>query len=444
MKNKKLLMRLLCALLSMVMLAGMLPAMTVSAAGDSKEETKIDYTNQVYASAEARYAAMTPYYNDGVYELACDEKLGVVAYKKLSTGEILFTNPWDMTKEPSKEQSVREEMMSQIVLTYADNKDGGKTLTSYADAIMKGQYAITPIKNGVRVEYAIGEISARVLVPMRIERTSFEERIMKPLEENLSARDFNKFMAYFSLKKQGGSGIAAAYPITEKKGIDIYVYNDDASKIKALRELEALILEYCPDYSFAQMDEDYEFVEYEYEASSPAVFRLALEYTIDANGLSVSLPANGLRYDETIYRIEDLRILPYMGASYKGNPNRVVKEMTEDKVEVERVFDGDYTYSGYTFIPDSSGALYKLTEITTRPARVYGEDYALFSVTSSHVAPMRMPVFGQVETKTNTKTGETESRGFLAIIEEGETLASIAPNQCMSGRFPSLVPPDAL
>ncbi len=420
MKNKKLLMRLLCALLSMVMLACMLPAITVSAADDAEEETEIDYTNQVFESAEARYETMVSYYNDGAYELRCDPLLGVVAYKKLATGEILFTNPWDMTKEPSKEESVRQEMMSQILLTYSDNKGSGKTLTSYADAIMKGQYAITPIKNGVRVEYALGEISARVLVPLRIEKTSFEERIMKPLNEALSAREFNKFMAYFSLKKQGGSGIAAAYPVTEKKGIDIYVYNEDPSKVKALRELEALILEHCPDYSFAQMDEDYELVEFEYEATSPAVFRLALEYTIDANGLSVALPANGLRYDETVYRISDLKVLSYMGASYKGN--------TGVNRETGEPIDGDFTYSGYSFIPDSSGALYKLTEATARPARVYGEDYALFAVTGSHVAPMRMPVFGQVETKTNTKTGETESRGFVAIIEEGETFASIAPN----------------
>ena len=419
MKNKKLLMRLLCALLSIVMLACMIPAITVSAATESNEETVIDYTSVAYESAEARYQAMKEYYNDGVYALACDEKIGVVAYKKIATGEILFTNPWDMTKEPSKETSVREEMMAQVILTYADNQGGGKTLNSYTDAILKGQFAVTPIQNGVRVEYAIGEISARILVPLRIERTSFEEKIMKPLEENLSTRNFSKFMAYYSLKKQGGSGIAAAYPVTEEKGIDIYVYNDDVTKTKVLRELEAWILEYCPDYSFAQMDEDYEFVDFEYEAKSPAVFRMALEYTVDANGLSVSLPANGLRYDETEYRITDLKILPYMGASYKGNTGL-------DRVTGVPI-DGGVTYSGYSFIPDSSGALYELTQVISRPARVYGEDYALYSVIGSHVAPMRMPVFGQVETATYPD-GRTESRGFLAIIEEGESLASIAPN----------------
>ena len=257
MKNKKLLMRLLCALLSFVMLACMLPAITVSAADEEEEETVIDYTNVAYESAEARYEAMTEYYNDGAYALACDVNVGVVAYKKIATGEILFTNPWDMKKEPSKEDSVRHDLMAQVILTYVDNQAGGKTLNSYTDAILKGQYAITPIQNGVRVEYAIGEISARILLPLRIERSSFEEKIMKPLEENLSTRNFSRFMAYYSLKKQGGPGIAAAYPVTEEKGIDIYVFNDDVTKTKVLRELEAWILAYCPDYSFAEMDEDY-------------------------------------------------------------------------------------------------------------------------------------------------------------------------------------------
>lgn len=419
MKNKKLLMRLLCALLSIVMLACMLPAITVSAADEEEEETVIDYTNIVYESAEARYQAMTEYYNDGTYALACDENVGVVAYKKIATGEILFTNPWDMKKETSKEESVRHDLMAQVILTYVDNQAGGKTLNSYTDAILKGQYAITPIQNGVRVEYAIGEISARILVPLRIERSSFEERIMKPLEENLSSRNFSKFMAYYTLKKQGGPGIAAAYPVTEEKGIDIYVFNDDVTKTKVLRELEAWILAYCPDYSFAQMDEDYEFVDFEYEATSPAVFRLALEYTVDANGLSVALPANGLRYDESVYRITEFKVLPYMGASYKGNAG--VDSVTGEPI------DGGVTYSGYSFIPDGSGALYDLTQVISRPARVYGEDYALLSVIGSHIVPMRMPVFGQVETATYPD-GRTENRGFLAIIEEGESLASIAPN----------------
>lgn len=443
MKNKKLLMRLLCALLSLLMIACMLPAMVVSADdgagtgtgdGSDKEtdkETPIDHTMVFYESAEARFAAMTPYYNDGSYELRCDTQLGIVGYKKIATGEILFTNPWDMKKEPSSMTNVRQEMMSQIILSYVDSQGRAKTLTSYADAILKNnQHSVTPIKGGVRVEYAMGETSARILVPLRIEEQSFREKIMAPLQANLSTRDFNTFMAYYSLKKAGGSGIAAAYPVTEKKGINIYVYNDDVTSTKTLRKLEAWILAYCPDYSFAQMDDDYELVEFQQEATSPPVFRMALEYTVDANGLSVSLPANGLRYDETSYRITNFQLLPYMGASYKGNKG----------VDAEgKPIDGDVTYSGYSFLPDASGAIYALDQQLTRVARVYGEDYALLSnIAGFHTEPVRMPVYGQVETATKAD-GTTESRGFFAIIEEGESLASISSNHSLK-YYSSIIP----
>ena len=431
MKNTKLLTRFLCALLTVVMLACMVPAMSVSASqtsGSTTTTTTTDLTSVAYESMEARFEAMTEYYNDGTYSLRCDEALGIVAYKKNATGEILFTNPWDMTKEPSSETGVRHPMMSQIILSYEDSKKGGKTLNSFTDAVLKGQYAVTPIQNGVRVEYAMGEISARILLPLRIEKSSFETRILEPLRENLTSRNYAKFMSYYSLKEQGGPGIADAYPVTEEKGIDIYVYNDDITKTKVLRELEAWVLKYCPDYSFAQMDEDYELVDFEQEATSPAVFRMALEYTVDANGLSVALPANGLRYDESTYRVTDLQILPYMGASYKGNPKREVTIKGENgEPDTTEPFDKGTVYTGYSFLPDGSGALYELTQSVYRMARVYGEDYALMSVTGTHTTPMRMPVFGQIETATYTD-GTTESRGFLAIIEEGETLASIAIN----------------
>ena len=440
MKMKKLLTRFLCALLVVLTLACMLPAMSVSAAGSAAPATPVDqYTVGGYESEADLLAQMTKYYDNGEYALYCFEEIGLVAYQKKSTGEVLFTNPWDMSKEPSSEASVRNPMMSQIILTYEDSQKNGKTLNSYADAMLKGQYAVTPIQNGVRVEYAMGEISARILLPLRIEKSSFEERIKKPLQENLKTRDFATFMSYYSLKEQGGPGIAAAYPVTEEKEIDIYVYNDDITKTKVLRKLEAWILKYCPDYSFAQMDEDYELVDFYQEATSPPVFRVALEYTITENGLSVSLPANGLRYDESAYRVTDLQVLPYMGASYKGNPSRMVTvKGTGGEPDTQYQFDDGAVYSGYAFMPDGSGSLYSLTESVVRTARVYGEDYALMNVTASHTTPMRMPVFGQVETVTD-KYGVTTSRGYLAIIEEGDTLASLQIKQ-QTEYYSSIIP----
>ena len=100
------------------------------------------------------------------------------------------------------------------------------------------------------------------VVPMMIEREAFETKLQTPLKEALSTRDYAVFNSYFSLKEQGSKDVAKDYPITEKKGIDIYVYNDDPTDIETLRKLEAFILEHT-DYSFDELIKDHTFVEYQ-------------------------------------------------------------------------------------------------------------------------------------------------------------------------------------
>ena len=432
---KKFLLRFLCALLSVVMLACMLPALAVSAADRSDKpdtsqdsEDWIDYYSKTltYDSVEDRLAEMQLYFETKDYALYCDPDTAAVAYQKKATGEVLFTNPWDMAdKETSTLYTNLDELLSQVIITYlAPGMNAPATINSFSEAVAKKQISILPIRNGVRVEYAIGEVSSRILLPMRIEQESFEQNILTPLEQavkdgKISSRDLSWFKAYFGLRKQGAAGIAEAYPVTEKKNINIYVYNDPNKSPALLRKLEALILQYCPEYSFAQMEADYELVEYEEDAVSPPVFRLALEYTIDANGLSVSLPANGLRYDETLYRITELKVLPYMGATYKGNP-----ALDPDG----KPYDDGVTYEGYSFLPDGSGVLYDVNTMIQNITRLYGDDYAMISgLTGKHTVPMRMPVFGQTSTITYPD-GRVEKQGYFAIIEQGDALASLSLN----------------
>lgn len=442
--KKKLFSRLLCASLAVLMMVCALPAISVGAASEEDAE-EIDYTSIAYANEAERLAAMTKYYDNGEYALYCDNMLGVVAYQKLATGEVLFTNPWDMTAEANLDSNVRAELMSQIVMEYVDSENLVSSFNSYTDAALKGQITVKSIKNGIRVEYAIGERSSRILCPMQIEKTAFNEKILEPLAEAVGAtsRTYIRFAAYFNLQEYTTSNatkqeaIAITYPICKDKNIDLYVCDPNAST-KQLRELEALIQQYCPSYTFEEMDNDYDYVNYEEEAISPPVFKMALEYVISTNGLQVTLPANGLRYDETSYRITDFQVLPYMGASLK-------------------------TSDGYSFIPDGSGTIYELSTSTITASRVYGEDYALYSnVAGYHNATVRMPVFGQVEKifypdlitpavldavgnvitpAVYSKTeGETVSRGYVAIIEDGATMASIAPNHLSYMSYTSVIP----
>ena len=120
-----------------------------------------------------------------------------------------------------------------------------------------------------------------------------------------------------------------AYPIT--KTMAVYVLSSDIVN-RELAYMENIIKTYAPDYSYEEMEYDHQMTQYESTTLSTPVFRLSLEYTLSEDGLVVTLPANGIRFDETLYKLQNITVLPYMGA-------------------------GTYTNEGYTFIPDGSGAL---------------------------------------------------------------------------------------
>ena len=447
--KKKIMMRLICALLSVLMMVGMLPALTlaVGAATDSEaeESPNVAYTEGDYKTAEEYLATMKKYYSNKEYSLYCDESMGIVAYQNDKTGEIMFTNPWNLNLETNKAKGIRAELMSQIIFEYSGGKGG--ELNSYTDAAMKGQIIVKSIKNGLRVEYAIGDPAARVLVPHLIERTALENKIFAKITEaydtgKINKKDHDTFKAYFNeffytdddISDSRREQIAKQYPVAREKNIDLYVLDKNTS-VKQKKWIEKMILTYCPDYTFEIMDEDYDYVNYVEEATSPAVFNMALEYVIDGMGLSVSLSGNGLRYDEKTYKVKDFQILPYMGASYKQN-------------------------EGYSFIPDGSGVLYELDSATTIFPRVYGDDYALYEkLYSNHNETVRMPVFGQVETAYTDKMGNaitkaqyaalsdeekiactSESRGYFAIIEQGDSLAFIRANHSSNKQYASVIP----
>ena len=123
--NKKLLSRFLCALLTVLTVVSVIPAFTISVSAADDYSMVTDITSVAYASAEERLSKMRKYYENDEYALYVDEvvgyksnsvtSLGIVAYVKKATGEILFSNPWDMTKENTTDDNMRADLMSQII-----------------------------------------------------------------------------------------------------------------------------------------------------------------------------------------------------------------------------------------------------------------------------------------------------------------------------------------
>lgn len=509
----KMLKRTVSTLLAVLMILGsMVGVLTLSVGAattdektDATEEeltaSTIDYTTHVFETPEDALKYMTPYLENDNYIMYFNDYTAVFALVNKHTGHITFSNPYDVASSQGSTKT-KQAILSQVLVKYVDNAQT-KDMNSYFDAALNEQITIKRIKGGVRVEYIIGNEATRKLVPRLISREHLVELILKPLAEALGITDtvnldanryaadgsenalwdpvndiiklsakansgiphaFSNFASYFESKNlaaqttaKGKKSLLAQYPICEKMAV--YALDVNISSVE-LNKMEELIKGYCPDYTFDQMDADHDETGYESENELSPVFKLALEYFLNDDGFSVRQPTNGLRYNTTLYSIESLTILPYMGAGNSYN-------------------------TGYTFYPDGSGALFCFEDLNgkstfTASRKLYGSDYAYHTLDGTYQKALRMPVFGvksdnsfYTYTTTNTVTNEedgtqtkvetphmvsvtvekdldaliekldeavaegtyeshsdvekvTTSNGFFAVIEEGESLCQLA------------------
>lgn len=396
--------------------------------------SSINYLKEAYYTADEKLATMKMCLQKGDYQLWVHEYTGEVAVVNVKTGEKLMTNPYDVGISKAAD-SVKAELLSQLIIGYTGNNIVGTNIfTSYTDAALNNQIKIKNIKNGIRVEYTIGREETKYLVPRLITEERFQTQILDPLMAALEQSGmsqtrwkfiYSRFKSFFAIRDPEGLSdrmLADLYkevPITAELGA-VYMIDVDI-KAAELQELEELIKTYCPAYTYEELDIDHTQTRYESQDQNPAVFKLALEYTVDDMGVSVTLPANGIRFDESIYQLSYITILPYMGAGRYSN---------------------DRPNDGYTFIPDGSGAIFRFEDLANTGAtisgKVYGEDYAYHTLSGlKYQETYKMPVYGIVSdnkyvyeesTSDVRKVVERDSNntsGFFAIIEEGDALAEI-------------------
>ena len=387
---------------------------------------KGELTEEVVDTQEEKLATMDLRLEQNGFRMYVDEYSGEVAVENITTGDVLFTNPYDTSSNATLTNEQKAEYLSQIIIAYEDTSNNNQpgTYSSYQHAVKGGDFKNTSasqinvryIKNGVRIEYSIGRVDTRYLVPERISKDKFEEQILNiAIEAGCSQFEERQLKSFFELKDleahiskfkdeekkaEQKEDFLKKYPMAEKG--PVYVFTG-ATK-KEYKAIESVIKKYCPDYTYEELDAEHLALNYTPTDKNEALFKVALEYTIDSKGLSVRLPANGIRFDESIYRLEYIEILPHMGAG--KNPN-----------------------SGYTFFPDGSGALFDFEELAKKKTTtyfygdVYGDDFAYYNIGtgSPHNEVVRYPVYGLKEDVV-AADGTERSRGFTAIIEEGDAM----------------------
>jgi len=327
------------------------------------------------------------------YELYYQYDTGEIAVKDQKTGQILFSNPYDVGAETSAEsQKIR--LLSQLIIEYLD-ADKKLYFESFKAAALYRQIKMKTIKGGIRVEYTIGKEEKRKLVPRMIERSSFENNILSHITNQ---RELDKMNAYYTLKdakaddltERARKELQVTYPMT--KDYAIYVFDPNASE-RELTQIEGYIKMNAPEYTFEKMDEDHALLGYEPKDKAPPLFKMALEYYIDEDGLYMRLPANGIRFDESTYRLSYINVLPFMGCGRREN-------------------------TGYTFTPDGSGALVRYEDIKdqqfTSRNKIYGPDFSFKKITggAGHTMKWRLPVFGATENFTISREIKVEQKEF--------------------------------
>ena len=417
-------------ILSVVMLASVL---CICAAADDDFTLSKDYTvstgdrGVLYNSPEEKLLTMgvkdeetgkmKPNFENDQYEIWAQAETGEVGIRVKATGQIILTNPYDVSQSTANE-AVKQRLLSQIVLQYKDSSGAIVEFNSYKDAALNGkvirnqnigQIKIKNTRTGIRVEYTLGKEQAKYVVPKQIEKESFERNLLEEWADK-TARDYAQFVAYYDLKDPNDKTLAstvltsmkAQFPATEK-GYAIYVLDPGVSN----RELEMLAgyIENNTDYDAEQMAADYELIDYIDTSAAPALFRFAIEYSLDENGIKISMPANSITYDSSSYTLLNVKLLPYLGAGNNDN-------------------------TGFTLLPDGSGTITRFEDIKGKPftltGKVYGKDYSYHSIAGYNQETMRIPAFGVLENKPApvkdlaTLTGE-ETKAAETATEEAAT-----------------------
>ena len=126
-----------------------------------------------------------------LYTMYINKYTGFLFYVNNSTGQILTSNPVDVGYKNANgsyaiEQKNRMILMSQIFVKFfeSSNSQNIYEYDSYKWAALRSQISVTPISGGLRVNYTLGDTTARFLLPGYIKAVDFENDILIPMLEN--------------------------------------------------------------------------------------------------------------------------------------------------------------------------------------------------------------------------------------------------------------------
>lgn len=378
-----------------------------------------------------------------------------IAVVEKRTGNTWYSNPNDRgTMEKIARGSARDRLNSQLSIGYYVGNQY-ITMDNYTESIVHDQHEIIPIENGVRVEYLIGRTwNDNDYVPLVISQEEFDvllsyldekdHKFVRSLyasfqlehgyedPDNISVLgvDFEQLFGEYGLKvDEPGFRANDKRRLIQEYLKAVQNYKGYASlggvkteDIEALFDTPTLMLKWNimiwdredlinlikeSGYSPEFIIEEHQKYNVEPPSKNLRVFNVAIEYILDGTDLVVRVPHDSIIYPKDVidpsnnkpytFPLVQINVLPYFGAANSEE-------------------------TGYMLVPDGSGALINLNSGKTSAQpyrqRVYGRDHSTSAVREFSFdmeTQIHLPVFGS----------KHEDKGFLAVIESGDTFAQI-------------------
>jgi len=319
-------------------------------------------------------------------ELLIDKSVNALRVVSLKTGNYYDTKV--MNGQVGNE-IIKNMQKADFYLTYYTDlvKATTQTVDNYTQSIQLNQVEYTPIENGIRCSFTLGDKSKVHLgmFPMYISKERMNELVLKYLSDNekeelLGKNGYytetkDKFIRNWESKKKDGTATQVAIPKLKRMYHFFY-------ELGAYNEEELAI----------------DNAEWGVEEENPNItLQVDVEYILDGKDLIVRIPPNGIITDSK-YPVSDLTLTPYL-------------------------LSADIYDQGYLFVPDGSGAVINFNNGKTKTPMlsipIFGSDVLnnphFYSETFVQAT---LPVVGI----------EKNNIAILGIIEEGAEIATVSAN----------------
>lgn len=325
------------------------------------------------------------------YTLYFNTETAAIAFRDNSTRNLWYSNPsHKLDKEILLAGTAKQALMSQFSLTFYDYSNSKATMDSYNDSVLLGNMSYELTGDKLSVTYVVGKNTITLAdVPQQMSEKRFEEFLSK-----LDSKDAKALKALYkkaSLKGKTDESIIEnykkKYPNIENSDI-YYIKNDSPVSLQKINQYLQLA-----GYTAEDLEKDNTENKIVATAEKNVKFTVVIEYSLNENGLNVTVDKNKLKYDSEIL-LTELSLLQTFGCG-----------TTDD--------------DGYMLLADGSGSLMCFNNGKNDNAfsmRVYGDDTAI--ATASHYQydeKMSLPVFGIKKNKS----------AILAIIENGSEYATV-------------------